>query len=167
MSIHQLPPTVTFCDVVAKNARWGKPRDAPDRWKKDVLAWFERPGAPSKAAAAEEIGCDASSITNLLRLSTDRKPGPGTSSIANALANFTGIPLPSDAVDEFEEAAKNMRALKALNPAKLQRHLETLADAVAAEQFRSRNLTPATADNGGHGAGNQGGAKPRHRTRRR
>ena len=84
------------------------------------------------------IGCDPSSITVVLRKSTDTPTGPSTSVLAKPLADFTGIPLPADGLSEFAEAASMLSKLRQLNPDKAKHHIDSLRDALVSEQVKVR-----------------------------
>src|SRR5687767_3461849 len=83
----------------------GRRREVHDDWRLAMRAWFDRPDAPSKREVAKKIDCDPSELTVLLRLSTDTPRGPSTSTIAEKLANYAGIPLVLIPGDEFSESS--------------------------------------------------------------
>lgn len=131
-----------------------------------MRAWFERPDAPSKRAVAKAIKCDPSELTVILRLSTDRKPGPQTSVIAERLAEHIGIPLSSVLPDEFSESDRLFRRLAEMNRTKAEHHLAALRDAITAETL-SRPDNPDRQHPTPHGEEGTGGPEPQAGRRRR
>lgn len=103
--------------VARQKSQHGPYRLCPDAWKLRVKAYMEaRRGRVTECAAA--IGCSKGMITQLLRLSTDKQPGPPASRIAGAVAAWSGIALPDDAAadEEFAEMLAEGGILRALDP---------------------------------------------------
>lgn len=140
----------------------GTPERCTDGWKLRVRARLAEPGAPSLRELAARIGCDPSSLSVLLRLSTHKPPGPSTSVLAEPVADLLAVPLVAESSNDFAHAADMLADLQRLNPARVDHALALIADMLTAEQARA--VSRAEMPRGGDDAPTTPG--PRKRPRR-
>lgn len=122
LAVGQSPP------VAKTKAVFSEYRRCPDSWKMAVAAFLDDPehGRGRRAQLSRDTGVSKSMLTALLKLTTDTPPGPRASKVAKAVADWTGIPLPDEALEDEEIAA-------------------LVADAVAMQRISPRLLHQAAA----------------------
>lgn len=106
----------------------------PDAWKLQVRAKLATRG--DRVAAARAIGVSQAAVSQLLRLSSEKTPGPGTSRIAKPLADHVGIPLPG-----AEGADDDVAALTLDVSRLMQEDPEAARSAIASFRALLRQLT--------------------------
>lgn len=103
--------------------------EVTDEWRHQALAVMETLGV-TRAKLAKELRVHKSSVTVLFRMSTDKPPGPITSTLAKPVADFLKVPLPSQISDgaEADHALRLFRAARERNPTRFQHVLALLED---------------------------------------
>lgn len=84
--------------------------EVDDDWRREALRALRELGM-SRSELATTMKVNKSSVTVLFRLSTDKPPGPVTSTLAKPIADFLKVPLPTSALDD-KEAARALRLLR-------------------------------------------------------
>ena len=88
-----------------------------DDWRRSALREMERREL-SRTELAAALHVHRSSVTVLFRMSTDKPAGPETSTLAKPVADYLGVPLPTQVSQEAEAAhvLRLFQAAKHKNP---------------------------------------------------